>query len=321
MVKAELHRRGISLESTAKAELQKHKDDPFIALLLKHREMSKLQNAFIKPFLELPTLPSVHTRFGQILSTGRLSSSEPNLQQIPSRTENGKLLRRLFVARPGRVLVIADYSQIELRVMAHYSKDPILMEAYRNGEDIHEKTSKALGVDRFWGKTANFSIGYGCSKWKLASLLGTTPELANEFINAYWKQFRVLRSWRYRVIEDARRKGGITTLAGRWIPVLGLNESDFRLRGAAEREAVSYLVQGSAADVMKLAMLACHENGFTPQLSVHDEMLFEVQDQQNADLIADPDFSAIRDIMEHVVKLDVPLEVKVSVGANWGVKE
>lgn len=318
-----LEKRGLRLDSSAKAELMKHKEDPFVSLLLRHRELSKLQSSFIKPFLALPTLPYVHCTFNQVsysasedawegIKSGRLSCKKPNLQQVPARSENGKLLRKLFVPRPGYTLIVADYSQIELRLMAHYSKDPVMVDAYTTGKDIHEETSKALNVDRFWGKTANFSIGYGCSKWKLASILNTTPEDASVFINNYWKKYRVLRSWRYRTVEQVRQKGGVTTLFGRWIPIENLNSSDFRERGAAERMAVSYLIQGSAADIIKLAMLKLPENGtaYRPILTVHDELVFETTDVSMV--------PEIKRIMETIVKLDVPLEVSIGSGPSWG---
>lgn len=316
---------GLDLKTTDRKELIKYKEtNELVKALLEHSETAKLFNSFITPFKALETLPVIHTTYNQVsqsktdeemygIRSGRLSSSSPNLQQIPARTENGKKLRELFIPRDGMTLIVADYSQIELRLAAHFSHDPILVSAFKNGEDVHETTSKVLGVDRFWGKTANFLLAFGGSKWRLASTLNITVEKADEFVNLYWQKFSALKRWKYRTVDKARKEGGVSTLYGRWIPIKGLNDSDFKLRGAAEREAISYLIQGSAADILKLATIECDRRGYTPVLTVHDELVFEVLNEG-----IEAGLHEIKRVMVSVVTLDVPLEVSIGHGKNWG---
>lgn len=325
---------GIVVESTDKKHLIQHKDNKLIALLLQHSEFSKLYNAFISAFKTLPTLPTVHTTYSQVsedkkdeddmhgIRTGRLSSKQPNLQQIPSRTDNGKLLRKLFVARGEEAtLIVADYSQIELRLAAHFSHDPILVQAFKNGEDVHEATAKELGVDRFFGKTGNFLLAFGGSHYRLMSSLNIDEQKALDFYRLYWKKFRVLKVWKDKVIAVAKQTGGVRTILGRWIPVEDLDSPNMRVRGKAERRVVSCIIQGSAADVMKLAIMECDKAGYLPVLTVHDELVFEVS-KGGGDSATDVgyhlDVEQIKEIMEGVVKLDVPLIAEVGTGQNWG---
>lgn len=316
---------GLELDTTDKRTLIKFKDkNKLINLLLQHSEFSKLYNTFICGFKELDTLPVIHTTYSQVsedsndedqmhgLSTGRLSSKNPNLQQIPARTENGKFLRKLFIPRDGHTFIVADYSQIELRLAAHFSHDPILCEAFRLGQDVHEATAKALGVDRFYGKTGNFLLAFGGSYWRLMDSLNLGEQQARDFYKLYWDKFRILALWKDRAVNVARLQGGVKTLASRFIPVEGLRSNGFKERSMSERFAISGIVQGSAADILKLAMINCWDKGYKPILTVHDELVFETDKPlENCE-------SEIKNIMENIVKLDVPLEVVIGHGLNWG---
>jgi DNA polymerase-1 len=199
---------GYDVKNSRKQTLAKFKGNKLIDLLLEHSEFAKLYSSFIKGFNALGTLPLIHTTYSQVsesanneddmhgIRTGRLSSKHPNLQQIPSRTENGKLLRTMFIPRDGKTMVCADYSQIELRLAAHFSHDPILTKAFKNGEDIHEATAKALGVDRFLGKQGNFLLAFGGHYKKLMDVLALEEKAAIDFYNLYWRNFKVLGSWK-----------------------------------------------------------------------------------------------------------------------------
>ena len=317
---------GLELDSTDKKELIRFKGNELIDVLLRHSEFSKLYSAFIKAFQALPTLPYINTTFSQVsedkaneddahgIRTGRLSAKSPNLQQIPARTENGRLLRQLFIPREDHVYIVLDYSQIELRLAAHFSHDPILVSAFKNGEDVHDATARALGVDRFYGKTGNFLLAFGGSHWRLMSSLNIDEQKARRFFELYWQKFRVLKQWKDRAVERARVRGGVSTITGRWIPVEDLNSPNLKIRSRAERQAISCIIQGSAADVMKLALIECNKLGHTPVLTVHDELVFEVRESEVTHL----DMMALKEIMENVVKLDVPLVAEGGIGKNWG---
>ncbi len=325
---------GIVVDSTDKKTLWKYRDKTkLIDVLLQHSQFAKLYDGFICAFKELPTLPIIHTTFNQVsedsddeddmrgLRTGRLSSSGPNLMQIPARTEEGRKLRNLFVPRGGRTFVVADYSQIELRVAAHFSHDPVLVRAFKSGEDVHDATAKALGVERFYGKTGNFLLAFGGFYKRLMDSLSIDEKAAKDFYEQYWQTFKILKLWKERAVELARARGGVRTLFGRWIPVKDLDSPSFWIRGKAERFAISGIVQGSAADIIKLAMLECDKKGYSPVLTVHDELVFEVPDvlfgdRDSVDLQIDID--EIELTMENVVKLDVPLEVVIGHGQSWG---
>ncbi len=321
---------GLDLGTTDKKTLIRYRGNKLIDLLLEHSEFAKLYNAFITAFKELPTLPIIHTTYSQVsedkknedvmhgIRTGRLSSKNPNLQQIPARTENGKLLRKLFVPRDGHTFIVADYSQIELRLAAHFSHDPTLLKSFKEGKDVHDETAKALGVERFWGKTANFLLAFGGSHYRLMDSLNIDEEKAEEFYAKYWNQFRVLDLWKRRAVDMARMQGGVRTLIGRWIPVEGLDSYDWRVRGMAERFAISGIIQGSAADVMKLAILETKNKGYPALLTVHDELVFEVSGAHAYDEYVWGVQDDIKAIMETVVKLDVPLEATIGHGPSWG---
>ena len=207
----------------------------------------------------------MHTCFNQaVAATGRLSSSDPNLQNIPIRTELGREIRRAFIAEPGHVLISADYSQIEFRVLAHLAEDETLIEAFRRGDDIHDQTAlKVFGADsgmdqheqRSTAKMINYALLYGKTAFTLAKDIGVTPQAAQEFIDAYFAGFPRVREFIDRTLEEARATGVVKTMFGRRRLVPELNSRDFQRRSAAEREAVNMPIQGTAADIMKRAMM------------------------------------------------------------------
>jgi DNA polymerase-1 len=276
-----------------------------------------------------PETGRVHTCFNQaVAATGRLSSSDPNLQNIPIRTELGREIRRAFIADPGHVLISADYSQIELRVLAHLSGDEVLIDAFRQGEDIHDRTaSRVFGTTsglsahelRRRAKIINYALLYGKQAFTLAKDIGVSREEAQAFIDAYFAGFPSVRAFIDGVIEGARQTGVVKTMFGRRRLVPDINNRNGQIRGAAERVAVNLPIQGSAADILKKAMLDVH--AALPRiaggrarmiLTVHDELLFEAPEAG-----ADETAAAVRELMESAVKLNVPLTVDVGVGENW----
>ncbi len=304
-------------------------------LILEWRSMQKLKGTYIDalPQLVHPDTGRVHTSFNQaVAATGRLSSSDPNLQNIPVRTELGREIRRAFVADPGCVLISADYSQIELRVLAHLSGDAALVEAFRRGEDIHDRTALAIfgagsGVDRkemrSKAKMVNYALLYGKTAFTLARDIGVTQQAAQHFIDAYFAGFPAVRQFIDRTLEEARASGVVKTLAGRRRPVPELTSRNGQVRSAAERVAVNMPIQGTAADILKQAMIDVHRalearpagpGGRRARmiLTVHDELLFEVA-REEADEVA----ALVRTKMEGAVTLAVPVTVDVGVGENW----
>ena len=298
-------------------------------LILDWRALQKLKGTYIDalPLLVNPDTGRVHTSFNQaVAATGRLSSSDPNLQNIPIRTEIGREIRRAFVAEPGHVLISADYSQIELRVLAHLSGDESLIDAFARGEDIHDRTAlKVFGPDsamdkhrmRSTAKMINYALLYGKTAFTLARDIGVTPAAAQEFIDAYFAGFPSVRGFIDRTLEDARVTGVVKTLYGRRRLVPELTSKNVQVRMAAERVAVNMPIQGTAADILKRAMIAAHaalesRAGSRMILTVHDELLFEVP-RASADEIA----GLVRDIMQGAAELKVPLTVDVGIGENW----
>jgi DNA polymerase-1 len=238
--------------------------------ILEWRALMKLKGTYIDalPQLVNPQTGRVHTCFNQaVAATGRLSSSDPNLQNIPIRTELGREIRRAFIAEPGYVLISADYSQIELRVLAHLAEDETLIEAFRRGDDIHEQTaSRVFGPDspmdrhmqRSTAKMINYALLYGKTAFTLAKNIGVTPQVAQDIIDAYFAGFPRVRQYIDRTLEEARVTGVVKTMFGRRRLVPELNSRDFQRRSSAEREAVNMPIQGTAADIMKRAMLQVH---------------------------------------------------------------
>jgi DNA polymerase-1 len=299
-------------------------------MVLDYRQLSKLKSTYVDalPALLSATSGRLHTTFGQTgTATGRLSSANPNLQNIPVRTELGREIRAAFTAEPGHVLLAADYSQIELRLLAHFSKDPLLVEAYRRGDDIHTLTaSQVFGIPplmvtsdhRRQAKVVNFGIVYGLSAFGLSQQLGIDPKEAQQFIDAYFEKYSGVREFRDQTLEQVRRDQQVKTLFGRIRPIPDINSKNFNLRGFAERTAVNTPLQGTAADLIKIAMIridaALTERGLksTMTLQVHDELVFEVPHEEIEVMR-----TLVREQMEKVHPLTVPLLVEIGVGQNW----
>jgi DNA polymerase-1 len=298
-------------------------------MILEWRALMKLKGTYIDalPQLVNPDTGRVHTCFNQaVAATGRLSSSDPNLQNIPIKTPLGREIRRAFIADPGNVLISADYSQIELRVLAHLAEDETLIEAFRRGDDIHDQTAlKVFGEDsaldphkrRSVAKMINYALLYGKTAFTLSKDIGVTPEAAQQFIDAYFAGFPRVRAFIDRTLEEGRASGVVKTMFGRRRLVPELNSRNFQIRSAAERMAVNLPIQGTAADIMKRAMIEVH-GALAPHpdarmiLTVHDELLFEVP-KARADEIA----AIVRERMQAAVELRVPLTVDVGIGDNW----
>jgi DNA polymerase-1 len=299
-------------------------------LILDWRTLHKLKSTYVDalPLLVHPGTGRLHTSFNQaVAATGRLSSSEPNLQNIPIRTELGREIRAAFVAAPGHVLISADYSQIELRVLAHLAEEDTLIEAFRLGEDIHERTARkvfgeasSLGAHelRRRAKIVNYALLYGKTAFTLAKDIGVPIDAAQAVIDAYFAGFPRVRGFIDRTLEEARRTGEVRTMFGRRRLVPELNSRNGQVRAAAERAAVNMPIQGTAADILKRAMIDLHAALAATDLrarmilTVHDELVFECP-RDTAEAAA----AIIRQRMEHAVAMAVPLTVDVGVAANW----
>jgi DNA polymerase-1 len=299
-------------------------------LVLDYRQLSKLKSTYVDalPALLNQCTKRLHTTFNQTgTATGRLSSTNPNLQNIPIRTELGREIRAAFIAEPGWVLLSADYSQIELRLLAHFSEDPLLVEAFRRGDDIHSLTaSQVFGVPpmlidaehRRRAKAVNFGIVYGLSPFGLAQQLGIEQREAKKFIDAYFEKYSGVRKFIDRTLEETRREQKVKTLFGRTRPIPDINSKNANMRGFAERTAVNTPLQGTAADLIKLAMIRLDTELRTRNLKsrmllqVHDELLFEVPQDE-----VEPMKELVREKMEGVYPLTVPLLVETGVGPNW----
>jgi DNA polymerase-1 len=305
-------------------------DYPIARMVLDYRQVTKLKSTYVDtlPALINRSTGRLHTTFGQTgTATGRLSSANPNLQNIPIRTELGRGIRAAFIAEPGHVLLTADYSQIELRLLAHFSRDPLLVEAYRRGDDIHTLTaSQVFGVPplmvtadhRRQAKVVNFGIVYGLSPFGLSQNLGIEPSEAKQFIAAYFEKYSGVRKFIDKTLEEARRDLKVRTLFGRVRPIPDINSKNSNQRGFAERTAVNTPLQGTAADLIKIAMIRIdavvreRELKSRMTLQVHDELVFEVPEKE-----VDTMQSLVREQMENVHALAVPLLVEMGVGPNW----
>ena len=299
-------------------------------LVLDYRQLSKLKSTYVDslPALIDSKTGRVHTTFNQTgTTTGRLSSTNPNLQNIPIRTELGREIRAAFIAEPDHSLLSADYSQIELRLLAHFSEDPLLVEAFRNGDDIHRLTaSQVFGVPpmlidaehRRRAKAVNFGIVYGLSAFGLSQQLGIDQREAKKFIDAYFEKYAGVRRYIDRTLEETRKEQSVKTLFGRTRPIPDINSKNANMRGFAERTAVNTPLQGTAADLIKLAMIQIDEELRSRKLKsrmllqVHDDLLFEVPENE-IELMR----GLVREKMESVHKLSVPLLVELGVGPNW----
>lgn len=303
----------------------------FVRDILTYRQMSKINSTYVEGILKLaqPDTDKVHTTFHQtITATGRLSSTEPNLQNIPIKTEEGKKIRKAFIpATPGNLLVAADYSQIELRVLAHMSQDEMLIDSFNHDEDIHARTaSEVFGVplhevtktQRRNAKAVNFGIVYGQTDFGLAKELGISRTEAKAYITSYFEKYHGVRTWIDQTIQTVRQTGCVTTMLGRKRIISDINSKNYNLRSFAERTAVNTPIQGTAADIIKVAMiriqqeLTQHEFSTKMLLQVHDELIFEAPPHEVAGLIV-----LLRESMEHAMELSVPLKIDINVGFDW----
>ena len=317
--------------STSEEVLQKlaYKHE-IIQHILKYRTYQKLKSTYVDalPSEIEPKDNRVHTTFSQTTAaTGRLSSLNPNLQNIPIRTARGQQIRGAFVAEEGKKIISADYSQIELRLIAELSGEDNMIKAFQNGEDIHASTASKLfkipldqvdKTQRSQAKTVNFGIIYGQGAFALAEQTGLSRTEAKQMIDSYYENYPKLKIFMTEQVEKARKNGFVETILGRKRHLKDINSNNFVVRGHAERNAVNAPIQGSAADIIKVAMIdidrALSEGGFKTKmlLQVHDELLFEVPEEE-----IEPIKALIKEKMESAVKTKVPLIVEVGVGNNW----
>ena len=320
--------KGYSTDQAVLEELAESYELP--RLILEYRQFTKLKSTYVDvlPTLIHPDTGRVHTSFNQTgAATGRLSSSDPNLQNIPIRTELGRRIRGAFVPEEGNRLISADYSQVELRVLAHLSDDEVLTDAFLNNEDVHERTAREVFSQaqqanraecRRMAKVINFGIVYGLSAFGLAQRLGISRENAQAFIDAYFERYKGVRAWLDRTIEEARRNGVVRTLFGRIRPIPDILTKDYAARQFAERIAVNSPIQGTAADIIKIAMIrirqALKKRGLSSRilLQVHDELVLESPDAEVEEVQA-----IVRYEMENAVSLKVPLRIEMGSGTSW----
>jgi len=307
---------------------------PVISFILDYRQLSKIKSTYIDalPNLVNPKTGRVHTSFNQTrTSTGRLSSSDPNLQNIPVRGEMGKEVRQAFIAPEGSYLLSADYSQIDLRALAHLSQDRSLLDAFRHDEDIHRATAaQVFGVDpekvtpemRRTAKTVNFGVIYGMSDYGLEQATGLSRQEAAAFINAYFEKYPGVKQYLESTKEKARKEGYVQTILGRKLAIPEINHPNRQLREAAERMAINMPVQGTSADIIKVAMInlggemAKRKLKSKMLLQVHDELIFEVPRAEQAEM-----GKLAAELMSSAIELSVPLKVDVKTGPNWGDME
>jgi DNA polymerase-1 len=315
---------------STEAEVLEQIEHPIAKPILEHREISKLKGTYLDalPPLVSPKTGRVHTTFNQVVAeTGRISSQDPNLQNIPIRSELGIEIRRGFVAAPGHVLIAADYSQIELRILAHLSGDPLLSSAFRDRVDVHTQTAaEVFGVPREQvtaeqrriAKAVNYGLSYGQTDTGLARALDVPRTQAAEYSRRYFQRFPTIHKFMDDIVAVARAQGGARTLLGRWRPIPNLMSKSPAARHAAERVAQNTPMQGTGADIIKLAMLRTTERiakeGWPVHmlLTVHDELVFESPPD-----IAETVGAALVEEMENVYQLNVPLEVDIGIGTNW----
>jgi DNA polymerase-1 len=303
---------------------------PLPARMLLHRNLSKLKSTYVDGLAKAVNSRTgrIHTSYNQtVTATGRLSSSDPNLQNIPVKTDEGKRIRKLFIAPEGRILVSADYSQIDLRVLAHYSEDKALVQAFRHGEDIHSRTAAEIfGVMpglvtpemRRAAKTVNFGIVYGMSAFGLAKELGISRKEAAQFMERYFNRYPGVKNYMAEIVQKARKDGFVTTLLGRRRYLPDITARQRNIREFAERTAINTPIQGTAADIIKLAMIKCRQKlletcpSALMVLQVHDELVIEA-DIDKIQTVTE----LLKDVMENILKLKVPLTVSVGWGKNW----
>ncbi|MCS6913722.1 MAG: DNA polymerase I [Myxococcales bacterium] len=303
---------------------------PIAARIHEHRGLLKLKNTYIDQLPQLvdPRTGRLHTSYQQtVAATGRLSSTEPNLQNVPIRSELGQAIRRAFIAPPGHLLITADYSQIELRVLAHLSGDPLLVETFQRGQDVHERTAVEVFGEagrrpemRRAAKMINYGIIYGLTDYGLATRLGIERSEAKRYIESYFARYSRVYTFLNELVERARTEGGARTVLGRFRPLPDIHARNYQARAYAERMAKNTPLQGTAADILKLAMIAVQRRldsspevaGTRMLLTVHDELVLEAE-QARAPTAA----ALVREAMEGALQLNVPLRVDVGMGPNW----
>ncbi len=313
--------------STSESVLEKI-DHPITGLILEYRGLSKLKSTYTDGLLKQANDEShrVHTSYHQALTaTGRLSSTDPNLQNIPVRETIGRQIRKAFVAPKGRILLAADYSQIELRLMAHFSQDAALVDAFNNGQDVHRRTaSEVLGIaledvtndQRRQAKAVNFGLLYGMSEFGLIRQLGFTRQESQDYIKQYFHRYPGIYEYMQRTRQVALEQGFVETILGRRLYTPDIDARNMMVRKAAERAAINAPLQGSAADIIKMAMIEVEKMLPKDQakmlLQVHDELVFEVDEN-----IADELAPKLAEVMQSVLQISVPLIVEVGKGKNW----
>lgn len=300
--------------STDKRALGAIRNSPIADSLLRFSEIETLLSSFVRPYLErksegMDTI--VHPNFLQTgTRTGRPSCSNPNLLQIPRKTDNGKLVRRMFIPREGRLFGELDYGQIEPRLLAHLSGDVSMLQMFNAGTDFHSFTSERLHINREQAKVLNLSVGYRATFKSVSQQLKCSDSEAQKQINAWWQAFPQLHSWQQNLIWQAKRDGYFTTLMGRRIKVDGLNEYNKWKREAAERQLLNNIAQASATEVMKKAMIEVYRHDITILVQVYDSLLIEDESIEEAAELT-------KDLMINTTKLDVPLTVDVGIGNDW----
>ena len=316
--------------STAQDVLEELAENhPIAALVIEHRQLQKLKSTYLDALPQLVDRAGrIHTTFNQVgTATGRLSSTNPNLQNIPTRTAIGREIRAAFIAAPGNILMSADYSQIELRLMAHFSQDPLLLNAYRTGIDIHTLTaSEVFGIPiaeldketRARAKAVNFGIVYGISPFGLAAQLNIDQKIAKTYIETYYQRYAGIKRFIDETLETVRRDQAVRTAFGRVRPIPDISSRNPNMRGFAERTAVNTPLQGTAADLIKLAMITL-DRKITERrlksrmtLQVHDELLFDVVPEESEEVQ-----TLVKQEMENVAEFSIPIVADVSLGPNW----
>ena len=316
--------------STSKAVLEELAQEfELPRLIIEYRELDKLKSVYTDALpQQIAADGRIHCQLNQtVAATGRLSSSDPNLQNIPIRSEMGRRIRRAFVAEQGNKIISADYSQLELRLLAHITQDPVMLEAFQKGEDIHARTARLvfgaqtdeeLKEARRFAKIVNFAIAYAIEPWGLSQRVGITRQEAKKVIEDYYTTYKGVRRYMEEVPVRAREHGYVRSIYGRIRPLAGITDRNANIRKAAEREAINMPIQGTASDIVKIAMLRVDEEFKRERLEsrmlmqVHDELLVEVPEKEVAQVT-----EILKREMENAVSLDVPLVADVGVGDNW----
>jgi DNA polymerase-1 len=298
--------------STDRRGLERLKGNPLVSQLLQFSEFETLLSSFVKPYLERET-EIVHPNYLQTgTRTGRPSCSNPNLLQIPRKTENGKLVRRMFIPKDGCMFGELDYGQIEPRLLAHLSGDSAMLEMFVSGIDFHTYTAQKLGIDRDRAKVLNLSVGYRATFKSVSQQLRCSELEAQKHIDAWWSAFPQLHAWQTKLIWQTKRDGYFTTLMGRRIKVDNLNEYNKWKREYAERQLINNVAQAPATEVMKKAMIEVHKAGINILVQVYDSLLIE---EKKEDIQEAVEFT--KSLMINTTKLDVPLTVDYGIGVNW----